>query len=67
MAISATTVLPEPTSPCSSRSMRCGAAMSSAISLSAWRCELVSAKGSASAIRSRMRPSPVIGRPRWLL
>ena len=41
-ASSATTVLPEPTSPCNSRSMRCGRARSLTISLSACCCEWVS-------------------------
>jgi len=42
--VSATTVLPEPTSPCKSRCMGSGDAMSAAMSASTRRCALVSAK-----------------------
>src|SRR5215213_5413536 len=45
MAKSATTVFPEPTSPCSRRFMRRGAAMSWPISFSTFFCAPVSAKG----------------------
>ena len=45
MAISATTVLPEPTSPCSRRSMRSPAARSARISATACRCDDVSENG----------------------
>ena len=38
-AVSATTVFPEPTSPCRSRSMRCGRARSVMMSSSAFCCE----------------------------
>ena len=41
IAISATSVLPEPTSPCSSRSIGRGEAMSASISASARVCEAV--------------------------
>ena len=41
-ASSATTVLPEPTSPCSSRSMRCGCARSATMSVTARACDGVS-------------------------
>ena len=62
-ASSATSVLPEPTSPCSSRSIRRGAARSASISASARRCEAVSGwpkrgqrLGAQAAIA---RPAPV--------
>ena len=53
MASSATTVLPEPTSPCSRRSMRLSEARSRRISASARACAPVSPKGRAAVIFAR--------------
>ena len=55
-ASSATTVLPEPTSPCSSRSMRRGEAMSARISSSALLCPPVNRKGRAASIFAESAP-----------
>src|ERR1700730_18341012 len=62
MAKSATRVLPDPTSPCKSRSMRVGAERSVLISPSAASCEAVKAKGKEAAIFSLIWPSPAPGR-----
>jgi hypothetical protein len=68
MAKSATTVLPEPTSPCSSRFMRRGAVMSAKISASTRVCAPVSSNGSArysgamSVVRARERDAPAARR-----
>ena len=59
----ATRVLPDPTSPCSRRCMRVGAAMSASISASAVRCEAVSSNGSPATMRARMEPLPAVDRP----
>ena len=53
IAISATTVLPEPTSPCSSRSIRASPARSRSISASASRCERGQAEGQGGFDLSR--------------
>ena len=63
IAISATAVLPDPTSPCSSRSMRWSAAMSASISSRAWTWLRVSENGSAALSLARMRPLPRSRRP----
>ena len=62
-ARNATIVLPAPTSPCSSRSMRCGAAMSASISPIACSCASVSAKGRAAIALAFSLPSPFRLRP----
>ena len=69
MANSATTVLPEPTSPCSSRSIRASPARSRSISASAWRCESVRLKGRASFDFARSFPADrqAVPRPRFRL
>ena len=54
-ASAATSVLPLPTSPCSSRYMGCGAAMSCAISPSTRFCAPVGLNGSICLMRSRTR------------
>ncbi len=54
-ASAATSVLPLPTSPCSSRYMGCASAMSCAISASTRFCAPVGRKGSISLTRSRTR------------
>ena len=53
MACNATMVLPEPTSPCSSRRMGLGSRMSATISPSARFCAAVGWKGSTSRMASR--------------
>ena len=65
MASSATTVLPEPTSPCSSRSMRSGLARSrDDLGDRAASATAVSAKGRAAIeLRRAARPSPALARP----
>ena len=52
MAYIATTVLPLPTSPCSSRFIGNGRAMSPAISSIACRCPAVSSNGNSRVIRA---------------
>ena len=61
IASSATRVLPEPTSPCSSRSIRRGAARSRSISASAWTWEGV---GVWPKRAQRLAPAAA-RRPRW--
>ena len=56
MARSATTVLPAPTSPCSSRCMGCSRASSAASSSPTSRCPSVSAKGRAASTASSSPP-----------
>ena len=64
MASSATTVLPEPTSPCSSRSMRSGSARSASISASACSCAAGQRIGQGGAdLRCDARRRRVSGRP----
>ncbi len=58
MASSATRVLPLPTSPCSSRTMRSSLPRSSAISAMAWVWLAVSSNPSEARAASRSRPSP---------
>ncbi len=55
------TVLPEPTSPCSSRCIGCESARSAAISAPTWRCPAVSSYGSAAS-NAASRPPPRCGR-----
>ncbi len=65
-AISATTVLPEPTSPCTSRNMRCGKARSLTISLTACCCEWRQRVWQGIMTFARSRPSldvPTAGLP----
>ena len=57
MARSATTVLPEPTSPCSSRCIGQSCAMSSAISAATARCPAVSSKGTCASNASSRPPA----------
>ena len=64
IASSATTVLPEPTSPCSRRSMGCACARSPSISPIERLCAPVRPNGSCSLARSD--PSPRNGWPRRL-
>ncbi len=61
MARSATTVLPEPTSPCSRRCIGCSAARSAAISAPTSRCPAVSVNGSRASNASSS-PPPAAGR-----
>ena len=69
IAMRATIVLPEPTSPCSRRSMRFSPARSRAISSSACRCDGVRLKGRAPSMRLASRPSArqAVPRPRLRL
>ena len=66
-ASAATTVLPEPTSPCSSRCIGWGRARSAAISSATRRCAPVSAKGRAASSRSCSPPGAPrsTGARRW--
>ena len=62
-AMNATSVLPAPTSPCSSRFIRWAAPISAAISSTARFCAPVGGQGRPARTRPRSAPSPIVARP----